>query len=100
LDVFPRACKRGSWGFFLGATISGVCQRPIGIAWSIVLVGNGRFMARQSQRKFMKRQKESDRQRKAKEKMDRRQGKIEDRKEAETAERVDAVETVEAPEEP
>jgi hypothetical protein len=64
-----------------------------------VPVGNGRFMARQSQRKFMKRQKESDRMRKAKEKMDKRQGKIDDKEEAET-ETAERVEPVESPKEP
>jgi len=56
-------------------------------------------MARQSQRKFMKRQKESDRMRKAKEKMDKRQGKIDDKEEAET-ETAERVEPVESPKEP
>jgi tRNA A37 N6-isopentenylltransferase MiaA len=58
-------------------------------------VGDGRFMAKQSQRKFAKRQKEFERMRKAKEKMDRRQGKADEKKEAETAEKIDTVETSE-----
>lgn len=52
-------------------------------------------MARQSQRKFMKRQKESDRMRKAKEKMDKRQSKLDDKKMEETG---DTVDTTEQPE--
>jgi len=60
-------------------------------------VGEGKLMAKQSQRKFAKRQREFERMRKAKEKMDKRQGKIDDKKAAETAERVD---TVESPEQP
>jgi uncharacterized membrane-anchored protein YhcB (DUF1043 family) len=63
----------------------------------IVPVGFGRFMAKQSQRKFAKRQKEFERMRKAKEKMDKRQGKIEEKKGAETAERVDTVDSAENP---
>jgi hypothetical protein len=63
----------------------------------MTLGGERSFMAKQSQRKFAKRQKEFERMRKAKEKMDRRQGKIDEKKETETPERVD---TVESPEQP
>ncbi len=54
-------------------------------------------MAKQSQRKFAKRQKEFERMRKAKEKMEKRQGKLDDKKDAETTENVDTSETPEQP---
>jgi hypothetical protein len=70
------------------------------IILSVAPVGHGRFMAKQSQRKFAKRQKEFERMRKAKEKMDRRQGKIDDNKGAEGGETAEKVETGETPDGP
>jgi hypothetical protein len=94
----PEPARGGCRGFFLGVTLSG--HRAGIISGRIMPVGNGRFMAKQSQRKFMKRQKESDRMRKAKEKMDKRQGKIDESKEAGTEETTVKADKVEPPEEP
>ena len=54
---------------------------------------DGRFMGKQSQRKFAKRQKEFERKQKAKEKMERRQGKIGDNNRAESVETTEDVKT-------
>ena len=60
---------KGCWGFFLY-----LIKTDLIGAWAIP--GEGRLnMARQSQNKFIKRQKELERMRKAKEKMARRQNK-------------------------